>query len=142
MSLFRAKFGSVEEDICKLKPFRCLRCGEDVKNEKEIISRHLRSHSLSHSQYVREYVKNNNFNGIKKETESDPEEEESLKNQSMESSHPQPVSKHPMNVTDRSVKSCSACSLDFPSRLRFIRHCHLVHKMKFKLRNGDKLVLP
>jgi len=47
-----------------------------------------------------------------------------------------------MNVTDKGLKSCTRCNLDFPSRLRFIRHCQLAHKMKFKLKNGDKLVLP
>ena len=47
-----------------------------------------------------------------------------------------------MNVTDKSLKSCSRCQIDFPSRLRFIRHCQVTHNMKFKLKNGDKLTLP
>ena len=47
-----------------------------------------------------------------------------------------------MNVIDRNLKTCRKCDLDFPSRLRFIRHCQMAHKMKFKLKNGDKLSLP
>ena len=47
-----------------------------------------------------------------------------------------------MNVTDRNMKTCVKCDIDFPSRLRFIRHCQMAHKMKFKLKNGDKLTLP
>jgi len=152
---YEAKFGSVEKDICKLEPFKCLICDEKVKNEKQKILRHIKSHDISHSEYVKEYVKNNNFNFVKQEEESDSEEEESKRNQFLKESckyklpslsTPPSVAKLPlsssMNVTDRNVKSCSRCSIDFPSRLRFIRHCHLVHKMKFKLRNGDKLVLP
>ena len=47
-----------------------------------------------------------------------------------------------MNVADRNLKTCVKCDIDFPSRLRFIRHCQMAHKMKFKLKNGDKLSLP
>ena len=47
-----------------------------------------------------------------------------------------------MNVVDRNLKTCLKCDIDFPSRLRFIRHCQMAHKMKFKLKNGDKLSLP
>ena len=47
-----------------------------------------------------------------------------------------------INVTDKNLKSCVRCGVDFESRLRFIRHCQLTHKMKFKLKNGDNLVLP
>ena len=47
-----------------------------------------------------------------------------------------------MNVIDRNLKTCRKCDIDFPSRLRFIRHCQMAHKMKFKLKNGDKLSLP
>ena len=134
---YEAKYGSVDQTIKNLKPFRCLICGEEVHNEKQKILRHLKmDHSLSHLDYVNQYVKNNNG---KRESVSKEEDRkiQRLRDSSVKSS-PSPVSSS-MNVTDRRVKRCSRCELDFPSRLRFIRHCQEVHRMKFRLRNGEKL---
>ena len=148
---YEAKFGSVEEVISKLKPFQCNICGEEVGNEKQKVIRHLLTHNMTHSEYLEQYVKNNN--AVEQQEESSSEEDDEareIKQEAEEScdnklSSPPPAPRPPLssiNVTDKSVKSCARCQLEFPSRLRFLRHCQLVHKMKFKLRTGEKLLLP
>ena len=110
------------------------------------VKRHLQTHNLSHSEYVQQYVKNNNSDTDSDDGQPTSEEEEEptiIKKEAEVESNIPPVtpSLSSLKVTDRSLKSCARCSLDFPSRLRFIRHCHLVHKMRFRLKNGDRLVL-
>merc|ERR1719219_762982 len=129
---YEAKYGSVDQTIKNLKPFKCLICREEIQNEKHKILRHLKtSHDISHSDYVKQYVKNNN---AKRESVSEDIKVPPVVETSSSSS-----SSSSMNVTDRKVKRCSRCEVDFPSRLRFIRHCQQVHRMKFRLKNGDKL---
>ena len=219
---YEASFGHVEKDIETLEPVICKVCQKGVKNEKNVILRHIKNkHNLTWSTYVANYVKNNNFlqgeeskslknsknkkkshkkkkSSTKRKFMSESEDEymgdlvksEVLEKRTLpvrkisklsESEDPQNFSdfrkdleaelqwsrgelqaemllqKSPtpspeksdftlstklMNVTDKSLKSCSRCQIDFPSRLRFIRHCQVTHNMKFKLKNGDKLTLP
>ena len=207
---YETSYGHVEDDIETLEPFQCKICEKNIKNERNVIVRHVKGHGLNWKKYVENYVKNNNFvqqqeqgdkdlvknvkispvlktppgpptiiGIIKLENQSENSlnnhTENSSKNQSENSSkyHTENSSKNHtensfknhtehskkkssassknedfmvasklMNVTDKGLKTCTRCKIDFPSRLRFIRHCQLTHKMKFKLKNGDKLVLP
>ena len=207
----------MEQDISSLEPFVCKICDESVKNERNVILRHIkRTHGIKWKKYVENYVKNNNFlqqsdddesglvkkhkseskkmkyktkkgksvktrinetfvdvqnineevnlvddqedilkpcikttidselsgettNPLRKETLSEEVKGKTL-SVSMKTSFK--VNNKVMNVTDRNMKTCVKCDIDFPSRLRFIRHCQMAHKMKFKLKNGDKLTLP
>jgi len=54
--------------------------------------------------------------------------------------HPNRNSK-PLNITDKSNKNCSQCDITFPSRILFLRHCQDVHKLKFKNKFGNSLLL-
>ena len=244
-------YGHVSREISDLAPWTCNieQCGKKVKNERNVIIRHVKSHGLTWEQYTENYVKNNNFvqqkledlNIIKKSHKNkkkksgkindtaldstmkskkskksksrineyfehpvdfdDRESKKDKKHNQMKASPPSPVIKEEipedsdddemdvqsqfvncdikprsppgppiqqqessplvylpgikpikslpgikpiksMNVADKGLKTCNKCNMDFPSRLRFIKHCQLAHKMKFKLKNGDKLLLP
>ena len=47
-----------------------------------------------------------------------------------------------IDVTNKSLKSCKKCNIDFISRKGFIEHCQVVHHMRFKLKNGQRLPPP
>jgi len=47
----------------------------------------------------------------------------------------------PLNITDKSNKTCSRCDIIFPSRILFLRHCQDIHKLKFKNKFGNSLLL-
>ena len=199
-------YGHVEKDISSLEPFVCKICDTSVKNERNVILRHItRTHGIKWKKYVENYVKNNNFlqqsnesdlvsnheekaeqlpkgikrrkdksSNVKRREKSNLNIFEQAKNQedqedmikieetdlnirtsqhineilTVDSINRPPSSlsvtenRKTMNVADKNLKTCVKCDIDFPSRLRFIRHCQMAHKMKFKLKNGDKLTLP
>ena len=52
----------MEKDISRLEPFVCKICQASVKNERNVILRHVtRTHKITWKKYVENYVKNNNF---------------------------------------------------------------------------------
>merc|ERR1712179_471561 len=209
-------YGNVEKDISSLEPFVCKICDASVKNERNVILRHItRTHGIKWKKYVENYVKNNNFlqqnnesanlvnnhedkadlvtkeikrrkdkssklkrkakpniisnfldvknvdPAIRLENKEDRLSSDMIKseetlpltnrtsqkfneiltvdtNSRASSTLPVKENRKMMNVADRNLNTCVKCDIDFPSRLRFIRHCQMAHKMKFKLKNGDK----
>jgi len=138
-----------------VKKEHCKICGESIK----YIRQHLKNtHRVSEEQYqqlIRDggfedfkgFDFNQNLQRVIKPTTPDFDDSSSLSAFSDASSKP-PTSLSSLRkpskaeMSDKTVKKCSACQIQFQTRREFIHHCQIVHSIRFKTKSQAQQGLP
>ena len=127
--------GEVPDDLPIIEMTECKVCNVNVKYLKE----HLKNaHKIDEFQYKTLFKDELDQSGniesntlLPKPHQSSADESEHTKQSALHSSTYLPKPRK-SDITDKSNKVCSSCSISFESRKSFISHCSTKHGMKFK----------
>eukprot|EP00092_Neocalanus_flemingeri_P038837 GFUD01042281.1.p1 GENE.GFUD01042281.1~~GFUD01042281.1.p1 ORF type:complete len:452 (-),score=113.57 GFUD01042281.1:105-1460(-) len=119
---------------------QCLVCQTMLKHMPGIIDQHLRTrHGLNWSQYLDWVKKERMRSAVKTEVDDEAGDKTVQDVQLLKLPEVTIKKSRPLNVRDKTNKSCSQCKITFPSRMLFLNHCQQVHKLRFKSKSGGSL---
>ena len=146
ISLYKQEYGSCQTPIGS-GMFQCFVCNASVKHLPGAVDKHLR---IKHSMTWVEYLKCLRDNCMKL-VETDAEKSKPLNIENDKSMLEGELSrridevkcpkKKPLNIKDKKNKYCNQCDITFGSRILFLKHCQSIHKLRFKNKSGDPLIL-